>query len=241
MNSPVKTPDALFTSSTAPSTGRAGRSFQPRIGRLGPTKRQALLELLPRYLIEPCANLDIDAAFGRSAPVILDLGFGMADSTLALAAARTDVNIIAIDVHVGGQAMLAMGLDAGGFSNVRVVACDGHEALQWMIPPDSLTELHLWFPDPWPKLKHGGRRLVAPDFLTLVAARLVVGGVLRMATDWAPYAQQMMSALSEVAALSNPSEAPGWAPRYEGRPITSYEQKGLDAGRTIRDIAVTRI
>jgi tRNA (guanine-N7-)-methyltransferase len=231
---------AQFTNSTAPSTGRAGRSFRPRTGRLSPTKRRALAETLPRYLVEPQINLNATNVFGRMAPVFVDIGFGMGDSTLALAAERPDANIYAIDVHVDGHANLALALKEGGIANVRIVACDAHEAMMWMIPAETVTEVHIWFPDPWQKVAQKARRLVAPDFLTVVASTLIEGGVVRMATDWQPYADQMLTSIDEVDALTNPNSSPGWAPRHTGRPITSYEQKGLDARRTIRDLVAIR-
>lgn len=191
-------------------------------------------------MVEPQINLDAASVFGRKSPVFVDIGFGMGDSTLALAVERPDANIYAIDVHVDGHATLAVALDAHGISNVRIVACDAHEAMMWMIPADTVTEVHIWFPDPWQKVAQKARRLVAPDFLTVVASTLVEGGVVRMATDWQPYADQMLESIDEVDALRNPNSSPGWAPRHAGRPITSYEQKGLDARRTIRDVVALK-
>jgi tRNA (guanine-N7-)-methyltransferase len=201
------------------------------------TKRRALEDVVPRYAVRPTANADLAALFGRSAPLFVDLGFGMGDTTLALAAARPDVNVLAIDVHVAGHASVALGLEAAGLTNVRLMDCDGHEVLMWMLSPASITELHLWFPDPWAKNHQRQRRLVAPDFVDLVASRLVPGGMLRMATDWQDYANQM---LRTVSACSDLESTGTWSPRYKGRPITSYEHKGIALGREIRDITAVR-
>jgi tRNA (guanine-N7-)-methyltransferase len=197
------------------------------------TKRRALDELVPRYSVRPLASADIDAVFGRHAELWVDLGFGMGESTLALAAARPDVNILAIDVHVAGHATVALGLERDGLTNVRLMECDAHEALMWMLAPSSITELHIWFPDPWAKNHQRQRRLIAPDFVELVASRLVDGGVVRMATDWQNYADQMLQTVSACTSLETTGT---WSPRYDGRPITSYEHKGIALGRTIRDI-----
>ncbi len=223
-----------FTARSRPSTGRAARSFIPRTGRMSPTKYRALAETLPKYLIAPEPSIDFDAVFGRRAPLLADIGFGMGESTLALAAARPDSNILAIDVHVAGHAVLADALEAGSITNVRIIAADAHEVLLWMCRPASLSEVHIWFSDPWPKQRQAWRRLVQPDFVALVAERLVAGGTLRMATDWQPYADDMLGAISATAKLMNPHT--DWAPRDPIRPITSYEQKGTDAGRPIRDL-----
>jgi tRNA (guanine-N7-)-methyltransferase len=229
--------DPHFTSETAPTTGRAARSFRPRSGRMSATKHRAIAELLPRYLIEPKAGDDLEQRFGRGGDLCLDIGFGMGESTLALAAARPDRNILAIDIHLAGHALLAQGLDREGLSNVRIVAADAHEVLLWMVPERSVSEVHLWFSDPWPKQAQSWRRLIQPDFLTLVSSRLVLGGAVRMATDWQPYADQMRRAIAATITLENPHDADGgWAPRDSIRPVTSYERKGIAAGRTIRDL-----
>jgi tRNA (guanine-N7-)-methyltransferase len=228
------TPIPPFATQSRPSTGRAARSFIPRTGRMSPTKYRALAEKLPKYLVAPAPNIDFDAVFGRTAPLFADIGFGMGESTLALAAARPDVNILAIDVHVAGHAVLATALEASGNTNARIIAGDAHEVLLWMCPPESLSEVHIWFSDPWPKQRQAWRRLVQPDFVGLVAQRLVPGGSLRMATDWQPYADDMLAAIRATPKLINPHA--DWAPRDPVRPITSYERKGIDAGRPIRDL-----
>ncbi len=226
-----------FTNETAPSTGRDVRSFKPRMGRMSTTKLHALNTLLPKYIVAAETDSDIAALFGRAGPLFLDIGFGMGDSTVSQALARPDANILAIDVHVPGHAMLAQALFEHELTNVRILACDAFEALMWMLGPASVTEVHLWFPDPWPKQSQRARRLVAPDFVDVVADRLVDGGVVRMATDWQNYADQMLRTLTACSAL----ECSGsWAPRYATRPLTSFERKGIEAGRAIRDLAATR-
>jgi tRNA (guanine-N7-)-methyltransferase len=234
--------DPHFSSNTAPTTGRSARSFHPRSGRLSPTKHRSIDELLPRYLVEPMPSADLAAVFGREAPCVLDVGFGMGESTLALAAARPDLNILGIDVHIAGLAMVAEGLEVGRLTNVKMVAADAHEVLMWMIPPRSIHEVHIWFSDPWPKTHQQKRRLIQPDFLQLVESRLLLGGRVRMATDWQPYANQMAKAIAATSTLRNEfgSEPGGWAPRDTQRPLTGFERKGIAAGRDIRDlVAVT--
>jgi tRNA (guanine-N7-)-methyltransferase len=235
--------DAKFTSRTAPSTGRSARSFIPRAGRLSDTKHRALDQLAPNYLVEPSLQVDFDQLFGRSAPVILDIGFGMGESTLALAVARPDANIVAIDVHVSGIAIVSEGLSNDGLTNVKIIAADAHEVLMWMCLPRTISEVHLWFSDPWPKHGHVSRRLIQPDFLQLVASRLVVGGRVRMATDWQPYADQMLRSIAAVPQLRNEfvNHEGGWAPRDIIRPLTGYEQKGIRAGRDIRDLVAVAL
>ncbi len=223
-----------FTARSRPSTGRAARSFIPRTGRMSPTKYRALAETLPKYLVAPAPSINFDTVFGRTAPLFVDIGFGMGESTLTLAAARPDVNILAIDVHVAGHAVLADALEAGHITNVRIIAADAHEVLLWMCPSASVSEVHIWFSDPWPKQRQAWRRLVQPDFVALVAERLVPGGTLRMATDWQPYADDMLAAIRATPKLTNPHT--DWALRDPIRPITSYEQKGTEAGRPIRDL-----
>ncbi len=234
--------DPHFSSHTAPTTGRSSRSFHPRSGRLSPTKHRALTEFVPKYLVEPTPGVELSTLFGRSAPCVLDVGFGMGESTLALAAARPELNILGIDVHLAGLAQVAEGLEAGGYSNVRMIAADAHEVLMWMIPEQSLFEVHIWFSDPWPKTHQQKRRLIQPDFLSLVASRLQIGGRVRMATDWQPYANQMVKALASTPELRNEfATAPGgWAPRDEQRPLTGFEKKGIAAGRAIRDLVAVR-
>jgi tRNA (guanine-N7-)-methyltransferase len=232
------TPIPPFTTRSRPSTGRAARSFIPRTGRMSPSKHRSLTEVLPRYLIAPGQHADFDAMFGRPGPLFVDIGFGMGESTVALATARPNANILAVDVHIAGHAMLANALADQAIANVRIIAADAHEVLLWMCEPASLTEVSIWFSDPWPKQRQSWRRLIQPDFVALVADRLRPGGVLRMATDWGPYATQMRDAIRATATLSN--EYPEWAPRDPIRPITSYERKGIEAGRAIRDLVATR-
>jgi tRNA (guanine-N7-)-methyltransferase len=235
--------DPKFTSRTAPSTGRSARSFIPRAGRLSGTKHHALEAFAPNYLVEPSQQANFDQLFGRVAPLIFDIGFGMGESTLALAAARPDANIVGVDVHVSGIAIVSDRLHLDGTTNVKLIAADAHEVLMWMCAPRTLSEVHIWFSDPWPKHGQVGRRLIQPDFLELVASRLVVGGRVRMATDWQPYADQMLRSISAVPQLNNEfaSADGGWAPRDLVRPLTGYEQKGIRAGRAIRDLVAIAV
>ena len=162
----------------------------------------------------------------------------MGESTAAMAVARPDINLMAIEVYKPGVAQTFHHLARAGVSNVRVMRGDGVQILSDLIAPGSLTETWLFFPDPWPKTKHLKRRLVNPDFADLVTSRLRRGGTFRLATDWTPYAEQMLAVCSTTKGLRN--AYPGWAARPEFRPRTRFERRGIAAGRDILDLAFTR-
>lgn len=208
----------------------------PRRGRMNDVKQKAFAELVPALLLKPePIFIDQQAIFGRIAPLAVEVGFGMGESTIDLAYDRPEWDIIAIDVHTPGFAALAIGLTAKGRTNVRIVDADALDVLEWMIAPGSVTLLTTFFPDPWPKKDQQHKRLVTESFADLVGSRLSADGVWRMATDWPHYGEQMR----QVVATS-PSVVPyGHEPfsRWPGRPITKFENRGLLAGRPILDIA----
>ena len=218
---------------------RAIRSYVLRGGRLGTGQARALAELGPRYVLsfQPGA-LDTAAVFGRQAPCILEIGFGMGHATAAIAAARPDTDFIGVEVHEAGVGALLKLIGEQGLQNLRIVRHDAVEVLQQMIAPASLAGVHIFFPDPWHKKRHHKRRLIQPPFVALLASRLAPGGVLHCATDWQPYAEQMLEVLSAEPALVN--TAAGYAPRPAYRPLTKFEQRGLGLGHGVWDLVFRR-
>ena len=219
-----------------PSLPRAAiRSYVLRAGRMGPGQERAMKELGPRYVLPFVPQpLDLDATFGRSAPRVLEIGFGMGDATAQVAAAMPGTDFIGIEVHAPGVGALLKRIGELGLINLRIVQHDAVPVLERMIPPQSLAGVHLWFPDPWHKKKHHKRRLVQPAFVALVVSRLARGGYLHCATDWQPYAEQMLGVLSAAPGLAN--TAAGYAPRPAWRPLTKFEQRGLKLGHGVWDL-----
>ena len=222
-------------SSALPAARPAIRSYVVRPGRMGPGQERALRQFGPRFMVAPATRvLDLGAAFGRSAPVVVEIGFGMGAATAAIASARPDLNFLGIEVHPPGIGALLKTIGAGDIGNVRIVAHDAVEVLRDMIEPNSLAGINIFFPDPWPKKRHHKRRLLQAPFVSLLASRLQSGGLLHCATDWAPYAEQMLAVLSGQHDLVNTAAA--FADRPSMRPLTKFEQRGLDLGHSVRDL-----
>ena len=218
---------------------RGIRSFVLRQGRMTEGQKRAQADLLPRFGIEYSASpLDLDAAFGRKAPKILEIGFGMGETTAAIALAHPENDYLGVEVHAPGVGALLKRIDAGGITNVRIIRHDAVAVLQAMIPPDSLAGAHVFFPDPWPKKKHHKRRLVQPPFIALLASRIAPGGYLHLATDWEQYAEQMLEVLGAEPLLEN--TAPGYAERPSSRPLTKFENRGLKLGHGVWDLVFRR-
>ena len=232
--------DPTLSFAGRPSGGRSARSFTIRRGRRGPQKEHALAVLVPRFsiLIGPTL-VDLSVEFGRSAPVIVDVGFGSGHTTLALAEHFPERNVIGIETHENGLATLAHEVDGRGLTNVRLIAGDAFDVLAHMIAPSSVSVVQLVCPDPWPKSAQAHRRLFSPAFAELVAGRLIPGGELRLATDWEPYAAHMLAVASATATLRNAFD--GFSPRDISRPVTAYELKGVAAGRSVIDLLFTRV
>jgi tRNA (guanine-N7-)-methyltransferase len=218
---------------------RAVRSYVLRAGRMGSGQQRALAELAPRFVL-PLADaaLDLDATFGRRAPLIVEIGFGMGQATAAIAAARPDTNFLGIEVHEPGVGALLQRIEEQQLSNLRIVQHDAVEVLTSMIAPGSLAGVQVFFPDPWPKKRHWKRRLIQPPFVTLLASRMAAGGVLHCATDWEPYAGQMLEVLSAEPLLANTAD--GYAPRPAYRPQTKFERRGLALGHGVWDLVFRR-
>lgn len=187
----------------------------------------------------PEGPLDFDSWFGRSAPVLLEIGSGMGETTSQLVAAAPELNYVAVEVYKPGLAQLLLrGEHLGGLDNLRVLRGDAVDLLTDHIAPASLHGVRIFFPDPWPKKKHHKRRLVQPEFVALLASRLEPGGVLHLATDWEHYAEQMLEVCSGERLLTNMYD--GWAPRPDWRPVTKFEQRAVNEGRVSHDLMFKR-
>ena len=220
---------------------RPVRSYVLRGGRMGSGQVRALAELSPRFVL-PFQNQPLDAGtvYGRSAPLVLEIGFGMGDATAAIAAGRPDTDFLGVEVHEAGVGALLQRIEAASLTNLRIVQHDAVLVLRDMIAPDSLAGVHVFFPDPWHKKRHHKRRLIQPPLVALLASRLAPGGVLHCATDWQPYAEQMLQVLSAEPALRN-TVAEGYAPRPAYRPLTKFENRGLKLGHGVWDLLFARI
>lgn len=206
-----------------------------RAGRTTEGQARALAELGPRFVL-PFATAPLDAAqaFGRQAPVVLEIGFGMGDATAKIAQALPDTDFIGCEVHEPGVGALLKQIGERGLNNLRLIRHDAVEVLEHMIPPASLAGVHIFFPDPWHKKRHHKRRLIQPSFVSLVASRLAPGGYLHCATDWQPYAEQMLAVLGEDTSLENTAD--GYAERPAYRPLTKFENRGLKLGHGVWDL-----
>jgi tRNA (guanine-N7-)-methyltransferase len=215
------------------------RSYVLRQGRLTAAQQRAHEAFLPRFGIPyRDAALDLERAFGRSAPRILEVGFGMGETTAQVAARHPENDYLGIEVHTPGVGSLLKRIAAEGLSNVRVIQHDAVQVVEKMIAPGSLDAVHIFFPDPWPKKRHHKRRLIQPPFVALLASRLKGGACLHVATDWEDYAQQILDVLSAEPTLVN--TAPGFAPRPEWRPRTKFEARGVKLGHRVWDILFRR-
>ena len=215
------------------------RSYVLRQGRFSRGQQRAYAELLPRFGIpyQPRA-LDFSEVFGRQAPVVAEIGFGMGETTARIAAENPGTNYLAMEVHAPGVGSLLKQIGEAGLENVRIVPHDAVEVLRDMVPAASLAAIHVFFPDPWPKKRHHKRRLLQPPFVALAASRLAPGGVLHVATDWQEYADHVLAVLSATPGLAN--TAPGFAPRPAVRPETKFERRGLKLGHGVWDIVFRR-
>ena len=224
----------------APASRRPVRSFVVRGGRLGSGQQRALVELGPRYVVPYRAEpVDFGTIFGRNAPTVLEIGFGMGGATAQIARARPDLDFLGIEVHTPGVGALLKRIGELGLTNLRIVQHDAVEVLQHMIAPASLAGVHVFFPDPWHKKRHHKRRLIQPPFVRLLAERIAPGGYLHCATDWQPYAEQMQQVLGAEPLLANTAD--GYAPRPTYRPETKFERRGLRLGHGVWDLVFRRI
>jgi tRNA (guanine-N7-)-methyltransferase len=213
-----------------------------RGGRITEAQQRALESLWPKYGVAFEAHvLDFDSAFGRQAPVTLEIGFGNGDNLAALAAAHPDRNYLGVEVHRPGVGRLLLALEQRLLPNARLICHDAVEVLQQQIAPRSLDEVLILFPDPWPKKRHHKRRLVQAPFVELVADRLRPGGVLRFATDWRPYADAVLGVLTASPRLRNLAPAGAFVPRPTERSPTRFEKRGERLGHDVWDLAFSRL
>lgn len=225
------------------------RTFHPRRAPLGREREDALRFLWPRlgFSVHDADSpmplttdgaLDTVALFGRSAPLVLEIGSGMGETTATMAAADPSRDYLAVEAHLPGVANLLGLLDRAGLTNVRVAHGDALDLVRTALPEESLDAVHVFFPDPWPKARHHKRRLVQPSHVALLRSRLRVGGTLHCATDWVDYADAMLEALTADPFLENTAD--DFTPRPAHRPVTKFEQRGLDLGHEVHDVVFRR-
>ena len=221
---------------------RSVRSFVLRAGRATVGQQRALAELWPKYGVEFSSTpLDPQALFGRVAPCMVEIGFGAGEALLEFATAHPQIDCLGIEVHRPGVGRLLLGAEAAALRNLRVICHDAVEVLQQQLAPASIALVHIFFPDPWPKKRHHKRRLIQPEFLDLVALRLKPGAVIHCATDWEPYAEQMLDVLTAHPRFENARADGGFSPRPAFRPLTRFEGQGLDKGHVVHDLLFTRV
>lgn len=215
------------------------RSFVLRAGRVGPGQARALAELGPQFLLpyQP-QPLDLNTLYGRDAPKILEIGFGMGEGMADIAEAHPENDYLGVEVHTPGVGALLKQLGERGLTNVRIVQHDAVDVLSHMLAPDCLAGVHVFFPDPWHKTRHHKRRLIQSPLVRLLASRLQPGGYLHLATDWEDYAVQILEVLRAEPSLMN--TAADYAPRPESRPLTKFEARGLRLGHGVWDLLFKR-
>lgn len=227
-----------------PAPHRQIRSFVRREGRMTDSQRRALEELWPRYGVEPPGRADaalLQEWFGRNAPVVFEIGFGDGEHLLARAAAEPEKNFFGVEVHRPGVGRVLNRAAGADLRNLRVASVDAVEVLRDWIAPGSLAEIVIYFPDPWPKKRHHKRRLVQPAFVALASSRLAQGGLLKLATDWAPYAEHMSLTLAGEATLRNLAGESVFGPRPAERAPTRFETRGQRLGHAVFDLVCQRI
>ena len=227
------------------------RSFSGRRGHFTSGQRQAYDTLRERWCLPWRAEpIDAAAVFGRAAPLVVEIGFGMGETTASIAAADSARDFIGVEVYPAGVGSLLGRIESAGLRNLRIVQHDAVEVLRDMIPPDALSGIHVYFPDPWPKKRHHKRRLIQSPFVALLASRLAPGGYLHCATDWEHYAVQMLDVLSREPLLVNSAgnteigetaaQCRGFAARPAWRPLTKFEGRGLRLGHGVWDLVFAR-
>ena len=215
------------------------KSFVRRAGRTTTGQAKAFEDLGPRFVLPyAAAPLDAAAAFGRSAPLVLEIGFGMGEATAHIARVRPDDNFLCCEVHEPGVGALLKRIGEQGLTNIRIVQHDAVEVIDSMLPSACLDGIHIFCPDPWHKKKHNKRRLIQAPLVAKLAERLKPGGYLHCATDWQPYADQMLQVLGAEPMLANTAE--GFAPQPDYRPLTKFENRGMRLGHGVWDVVFVR-
>ena len=244
MTSTTTPPNTDITAGTTePTAARPDfghiRSFVHRRSHITLGQQEALDRLLPKWSIRyQASTLDVERAFGRAAPTILEIGFGMGETTEKIAASRPGDNFLGVEVFNAGVGAMLKRIEESGLQNIRIIQHDAVEVARDMILPDSLAGVHIYFPDPWPKTRHHKRRSIQPAFIKLLASRIAPGGYIHCATDWENYAQQMLAVLGAEPSLANTCD--GYAPRPDFRPQTKFETRGLRLGHGVWDLMFTR-
>jgi len=216
------------------------RSFIRRQGRLTPGQQMALDNHWATYCLDPKNDYDFAQVFGRDAPLFVEIGFGNGDSLAKMAAANPDKDYIGIEVHTPGVGHLLILLHEQGINNVRIYSHDAIEILEQKITDNSLSGVHLFFPDPWHKKKHHKRRIVRASFVDLLVKKLKPAGYFHAATDWGNYAEAMLAVLSEGHVLKNTSPTQDYCPCPEYRPLTKFEQRGIRLGHGVWDLIFSK-
>ncbi len=218
------------------------RSFVRREGRLTKRQEQALAEYWAAYgLDHEMGRLDLVALFGREAPVVLEIGFGMGKSLVEMASKAPDHDFIGIEVHRPGVGACMADAQEAGLRNLRVFEHDAIEVLADCIPDASLDRMQLFFPDPWHKKRHHKRRIVQPEFAETIRKKLKIGGVFHMATDWENYAEHMLEVMQSAPGYRNQSSTADYVPRPDFRPLTKFEQRGHRLGHGVWDLMFERV
>jgi tRNA (guanine-N7-)-methyltransferase len=244
-------PDPDSDPASAAPIDRRIRSYGPRRGHFTSGQREAYERLMPRYgLAYRDEPIDPVAEFGRAAPLVLEIGCGMGETTAAIALAHPAIDHLGVEVYPAGVGALLRRIDEARITNLRVIQHDAVEVVRDMIRPGMLAGVHVFFPDPWPKKRHHKRRLIQQEFVALLASRIAVGGYLHCATDWAPYAIAMLEVLAAEPALENTAgpvqvaetieACAGFAPRPAWRPQTKFERRGLRLGHGVWDLVFSR-
>ncbi len=238
-DSPADAADAAPDTADTALHRRRIRSFVTRAGRVSTGQRRALDEFGPRYVLPYAPQApEWDTVFGRHAPRVLEIGFGMGASTAEIAALRSGDDFLGVEVHEPGVGALLKLIGEQGLDNIRIIQHDAVEVLEHMIAPDSLDGVHIFFPDPWHKARHHKRRLIQPKFVDLLVSRMKPGAYLHLATDWQNYAEQMLEVLNATSTLEN--TAADYAQRPDYRPVTKFERRGLRLGHGVWDLVFRR-
>ena len=230
----------LLFDQAEPTPIRKIRSFIRRQGRITQGQQFALENFWDKYCLDPLKLLDVERVFGRVAPLCVEIGFGNGECLAELAATNPDRDYLGIEVHRPGVGHLIMQLEQASIANVRVYCHDAIEILTNSLADDSLSAVHLFFPDPWPKKKHHKRRIVQAGFIDLLARKLKSGGYFHAATDWEHYADTMLKVLTDDARFMNASSTNSFSPRPAYRPLTKFEQRGLRLGHGVWDLIFTK-